>query len=73
MIERCHCGLPLHYRSPKSYAAVERQIAQAGGNQFVNVTCEGRTWKVQRHYIALHGLNASELADLGFEEVFEDE
>jgi hypothetical protein len=61
--------MPLHYNDPANRAAVERMIALAGGDPFVNVTIDGRTWRVQRHYIALHGLKAWELPNLGFEEV----
>lgn len=68
-IERCHCGKPLHYRDDAARAAVELMIAHAGGDPFINVTVEGRTWRVQRHFIALHGLKSWALPYLGFEEV----
>lgn len=48
-------------------AAVERLIARDG--PFIEVRVGNRRWRVQRHYIALHGLRAWELPDLGFEEV----
>ena len=38
--------------------------------EFIPVTdAHGRTWKVQRHYRALHGLVESELCRLGFEQI----
>lgn len=66
--ELCHCGKPLHYSDPATRAAVERNIARAG-DPFIDVTVEGHTWRVQRHYIALHGIKGWELPSLGFEEV----
>lgn len=78
----CACGLPLHYPNEETRLAVQRMIDLAGGDQYVTVTefqmpplpfHKGRSWRVQRHYIALHGLKAQELpaiaAELGFEEV----
>lgn len=69
--ERCHCGRPLHYSSPEIRADVERLIAELG--PLINVTVGGRTWRVPRHYIALHGLLGAEVATLGFEEITEGE
>lgn len=64
-LERCHCGLPLHYTDPVIEAQVRALVAQLG--EFVTIeTPEGR-WRVQRHYIALHGVKAQELPALGFE------
>jgi len=62
----CHCGRPLHYNNPIAQALVERLIKELG--PLVSVTVEGRTWRVPRHYIALHGLRGSDVATLGFEE-----
>ena len=62
----CHCGRPLHYSTPAVRERVEHLIWLHG--PFVDVTVEGRTWRVQRHYLALHGLKARELPELGFEE-----
>lgn len=63
----CHCGQPLHYSSAPLRAFVDRLVASHG--EHIKVTVKGRTWLVQRHYIALHGLKAAELPQLGFEEV----
>jgi hypothetical protein len=63
----CHCGQKLHYTDPKVQASVEQLIKELGPK--VRVKVGGRTWMVDRHYIALHGINAVELPFLGFEEV----
>ena len=64
----CPCGLPdRHYRSAEVQAFVEKMVREHG--ETVVVTVEGRSWRVPRHYIALHGLRAAELETLGFEEV----
>lgn len=66
----CHCGKPLHYSTPEQQAAVERMIEEAGGDPYISVTVPDKgTYRVQRHYIALHGLKAAEIDELGFEKV----
>lgn len=65
----CHCGQPLHYEDPELQRAVE-DIIQALG-EYILVKAGGRAWRVNRHYIALHGLKAAELPFLGLEEVTE--
>jgi hypothetical protein len=67
--ECCHCGLPLHYSCQETRAFVEAMIAELG--PLIDVTIKGRTWRVPRHYIALHRLHAADVARLGFEEVIE--
>lgn len=71
--DRCACGRPLHYPSPSSERMVRQLIARAGEN--VTVMVDGRRWRVQRHYIALHGLHAQDLilGLLPFEELPADE
>lgn len=64
----CHCGNPLHYSNPATQAAVEKLVRDLGEFQQVTIPGQG-TWLVQRHYIALHGIKAAELADLGFQKV----
>ena len=68
----CACGKPLHYSDPKIRAGVEDLIARLGPTIEVAVI-GGKKFKVPRHYIALHGIKATELpelaARLGFEEV----
>ena len=69
-MKNCHCGRPLHYSNWALYAWVEAMIREHG--ETVVVSLAGRSWKVPRHYLALHGLKASELEKLGFvEEVTE--
>ena len=65
--ERCHCGRPLHYTDPAIEAMVRMLIRELG--EYIKITVDGRTWLVQRHYIALHGIKGSELPDLGFQEI----
>lgn len=66
-IALCHCGRPLHYKSADAKSMVDRTIQTLGEYTEVE-TPEGR-WKVQRHYIALHGLKAKDLPGLGFEKI----
>lgn len=65
--ELCHCGKPLHYTDPHARAYVEMMIRLSG--ECVIVAVDGRSWRVPRHYIALHGLKGSEVPGLGFEEL----
>lgn len=62
----CHCGRPLHYTDPKIEAQLREITEQLG--EFIPVTVGGRTFQVQRHYIALHGIKGKDLASLGFKE-----
>ena len=55
----CACGRPLHYNSADVQATVEKLIQECG--EFTDVVVEGKTYCVQRHFIALHGLTAYEL------------
>jgi hypothetical protein len=59
MTERCACGRPLHYTDPDVEEMVRALVAMNG--EYVSVMVGNRVWLVQRHYIALHGLNAGEL------------
>jgi hypothetical protein len=65
--ELCHCGKPLHYTDPLAESFTRALIESLGPT--LKVSVQGRVWEVQRHYIALHGLRAAELPDLGFPEV----
>ncbi len=66
----CHCGKPIHYTDLENRVRVKRLIHYHG--EFVSITIEGKgTFKVQRHYIALHGIKADEIDQLGFEKVEE--
>lgn len=68
MAQLCPCGEPLHYRSGDYRRIVEKLIAVLGPD--MNVTTPAGSWRVPRHYIALHGVQADELpalaARLGF-------
>jgi hypothetical protein len=70
----CACGKPLHYGNLKMLELVEQMVADMGEN--VEVVACGRRFKVPRHFIALHGLKATDLPTLaklyGFEEVTGD-
>lgn len=61
-LERCACGLPLHYASLASEAAMRGVITEMGPN--VVVTMAEQSFWVPRHYIALHGLAAKDLPQL---------
>lgn len=63
----CACGKPLHYSNDVTRRTVERMVEELG--PYITVTVGKRTWKVQRHYIALHGLKADELPNLGFTQI----
>lgn len=71
MEQKCACGRPLHYTDPSLRKAVELLIAEKGST--IDVTVDGHTWQVPRHFIALHGVKADELpllsSLLGFQEV----
>jgi len=70
MTERCHCGRALHYKHKFQQEQVEDIIRQFGS--FIDVKQNGRTFRVQRHYIALHGLTGKDLPNLGFKEVTDE-
>jgi len=58
----CACGRPLHYNSSYVQDMVTRLAQRLGETVIVSVG--GRRYKVQRHYLALHGLKAKELPQL---------
>jgi len=67
-MEYCHCGEPLHYKD-KNLERLVNSIISDVGDEYVNVVVDGRIWRVQRHYIALHGLFGKDVPTLGFQEV----
>lgn len=67
--EYCYCGKPLHYRNPESELAMVKLVNKLG--KYINVKVGKRTWKVPRHFISLHGIKATDLPKLGFEEIKE--
>jgi hypothetical protein len=64
MLMLCACGRPLHYTDAAMQAKVQALVDRLGPD--VTVTVEDRSWRVPRHYIALHGLRAADLPTLGF-------
>ncbi len=59
----CPCGLPLHYTDPVAKFCTQRFIEQLG--YYMEVTVAGLgTWRVPRHFIALHGFKGYELPAL---------
>lgn len=72
--ELCPCGRPLHYADPQRRRYMEDMVQRLGSTILVSV--EGRGWLIPRHYIALHGIKASDLPELsrryGFKEVAGD-
>jgi hypothetical protein len=63
----CHCGQPLHFIDPMIEAYFKDLVRALGPT--VKIQAAGRTYEVQRYYVALHGLAAADLPDLGFPEV----
>lgn len=66
-IKNCHCGKPLHYTDPELRKDMDETVELLG--EFIPVHVSGRTWSVSRHYIALHGVKATDLPTLGFKEI----
>lgn len=62
MSETCPCGQPLHYTRLDLQHIMERLVADLG--PLIDIQIGARTYKVPRHYIALHGLKALELPAL---------
>lgn len=61
--ERCACGEPLHYRDRKVEEAVRELVEKLG--LLIQVTVQGQgVFRASRHYIALHGLKATEVNEL---------
>lgn len=69
VVKLCACGDPLHYSNEQTQHYVELMVALHG--ECVTITTPDGSWKVPRHFIALHGLKSKELphlaAVLGFE------
>lgn len=69
----CACGKPLHYTDRQIQRAVQWLVDQKGECVEVKVIGKPDTYLVPRHFIALHGMKASELEDLaafyGFKQV----
>ena len=65
----CACGKPLHYVN-KDVEKIVRRYAEKLG-EMVEVTAPSGTFLVQRHYIALHGVEAKDLNRLAIDGVVE--
>jgi hypothetical protein len=63
----CACGRPLHYSDPELQRKVEEIVKRQG--EAIKITIGHRSWMVQRHYIALHGLSFVDVQYLNFPEV----
>ncbi len=69
MNEICHCGEPLHYTDANIKKVIDDIITDKGRYIAVTSCVTMKTYKVDRHYIALHGLKGAELHLQGFEEI----
>jgi len=71
MSEMCPCGKPLHYTDPVAEGFTRDLISALG--PIMKVSCPAGIFEVPRHYIALHGLKAVEVAEVaeryGFSQV----
>ena len=65
----CHCGKPLHYSDRGLETMVNKFCAAMGDYVPVIQRSTGKKFKVQRHYISLHGIKEQELHTYGFEEI----
>lgn len=69
----CACGQPLHYTSPEKRQLVESLIKMAGDMVTITNSDNGRSWRLPRHFIALHGIKMREMPEIatkyGFQEI----
>jgi hypothetical protein len=63
----CHCGQPLHFTDPMVEDYFKDLVRALGPT--VKIQAMGKTYEVQRYYVALHGIAAADLPELGFPEV----
>jgi hypothetical protein len=70
MTDKCHCGSELHYWCRETEIQMLNLVDKLG--RFIHVTVGDKTYKVDRHYIALHGITGADVPSLGFEEVKHD-
>lgn len=71
MSKFCHCGQPLHYSDKNIEAQINELCEKLGDFMKVTDVQSGKTFMVQRHYIALHGIKGKDVASLGFQEAIE--
>ena len=72
----CACGQRLHYSDPAKQKLVEQIIRIAGPMVTITNSENGRSWRVPRHFIALHGIKMIEMPQVatkyGFEEIIQN-
>ena len=67
----CQCGRPLHYSKQSLKQMVDKIID--GQDPVVTVRVMGvGSFRVQRHFIALHGLPTAKVMEWGFERCFDE-
>jgi hypothetical protein len=64
----CHCGKLIHYESNAQRDHITQLCLEQGDYVPMISSVNGKTYKVQRHYLALHHIEEHELHRLGFEE-----
>jgi hypothetical protein len=67
--ERCHCGRLLHYNSPMVERLMRKLVDEYGRYATMVHADSGRTFLVDKHFIALHGITGAELLTGGFREI----
>lgn len=69
MNDNCPCGQQLHYINKDVEEHMNKLVKEKG--RFIAVTNSEnmKTYKVDRHYIALHGIMGKDLDKYGFEEI----
>lgn len=65
----CQCGRPLHYSCEFVKKQINKMVSHLGEYITVESIITRKKYKVQRHYIALHGLKHEDLDHMGFEQV----
>lgn len=58
----CSCGRLLHYEDPATRTLMDKMVEKFG--PLTTVVVGDRSYRVPRHYIALHGLKAWEVPQL---------
>lgn len=68
MNEKCFCGEPLHYSDKEVEDYMRKLVAEKG--EFITIKImDGFSYRVPRHYIALHGIMGLDIERLGFERI----
>jgi hypothetical protein len=65
----CACGKPLHYSDETLKGLIDKFIEDKG--EFQKVTTTTGVYKVQRHYMALHGIKEHEMPELARQGIVE--